>query len=519
MSTDGEMETTERTDSTPQRSRRTMSIASILEKNKVEVGSVSTPVGNKAGWEYSNKVKKVSRSEVDTPKKIDREKPRRISVKCELVLWRLFTLVGMLLVWGVVLVPVLLSGSQSAFEKEHNITINQQLLLKINLTGEMKITCPEHYIFSPVAKTCQPVCGQWNSAGDACYYIERVVFALIAIIGIITGIVALITWLCSFSTWQFQHHPIFMAIIVNLLQSVSIGIIDIPGRYYFTCGGVDIDNLTLENNPTIRTQILGAIIHSLALSNRIWFFVALTYILLRIWFPLRDFFNTNRKKIILIIIEMITCVLIPILTEVVTFSTGARYINSSKIALLVSDNRLLSAVFGFVPHALIASLTMTIILLIIYKIRSQVIINNTKILPIEKRLLFFSAIYFVLTVIVALSVSIHLVIDSNLEYQRDEYRSTITLNSILHPTNSSFAGTNFTVSSLLPLEDRLRITSTSAPLLIYLSGASNRMMFIVVFAVTYINLLSLSKLKSFFKTQPKVTHKPSNKVYSNSNTK
>ena len=519
MSSDVGMDTTECTDSVPQRGRRTMSIASILEKNKVEVESMSTPVGNKSGWAYSNKVKKDSQVELKTPKKIVREKPRRISVKCELVIWKVFTLVGMLVVWGVVLVPVILSGSQKLFETERNITINQQLLLKINLTGEMMITCPEHYIFSPVAKTCQPVCGQWNSAGDVCYYIERVVFALIAIVGIITGIVALITWLCSFSTWQFQHHPIFMAIIVNLLQNISIGIIDIPGRYYFTCGGVDIDNLTLEINPTLRTQILGAIIHSLALSNRIWFMVALIYILLRIWFPLREFFNTNRKRIILVIIEMITCVLIPILTEVVTFGTGARYINSYKISLLVSDNRLLSAVFGFIPHALITSITTTIILLIIYKIRSQVLISNTKILPLEKRLLFFSALYFALTVIVALSVSIHLVIDSNLEYQRDEYRTTITLNSTLHPTNSSFASTNITVSNLLPLEDRIRITSASAPLLVYLSGASNRMMFIVVFAVTYINLLSLSKLKSFFKIQPKGTPQPSNKVYSNSHTK
>ena len=519
MSTDVEMETTECNDSIPPKGRRTLSIASILEKNKTDVESVSTSGGSKTGWAYSNKVKKVSQSEVSIPKKTVEEKHRRVSVKCELVLWRLFTIFGMLLIWSVVLIPVILSGSQKLFEVERNKTINEQLLSTINLTGDMRITCPEHYIFSPVTKTCQPVCGKWNSAGDVCYYIERVTFALIAAVGIITGIVALITWLCTFSTWQFQHHPIFMAIIVNLLQSVAIGIIDIPGLYYFTCGGIDIDNMSVENNPTIRTQILGAIIHSLALSNRFWFFVALIYILLRICFPLRDFFNTNRKKIILIVIEITTCVLLPLLTEVITFSTGARYINSSKIALLVTDNRLLAGAFGFIPHALITSLTMTIILLIIYKIRTQVLANNTKILPIEKRLLFFSAIYFVLTIIVALSVSIHIVIDSNLEYQRDHYRATITLNSIIQPMNGSFASTNMTVSNLLPSEDRVQITSASAPLLIYLSGASNRMMFIVVFAVTYINVLSLSKFKSFFKTQPKAVSQRNNKVYSNSNTK
>ena len=85
--------------------------------------------------------------------------------------------------------------------------------------------------------------------------------------------------------------------------------------------------------------------------------------------------------------------------------------------------------------------------------------------------------------------------------------------------NGSFASTNMTVSNLLPSEDRVQITSASAPLLIYLSGASNRMMFIVVFAVTYINVLSLSKFKSFFKTQPKAVSQRNNKVYSNSNTK
>ncbi|KAI6647911.1 hypothetical protein LOD99_8372 [Oopsacas minuta] len=497
----------------PDRTRKTASIHNILERNlqMEELGQQSACNLNKKvsiGSIYANSQSGLITAKKTTNKHVD--KPRRISVKLEIILWRIFIIIGMLLVWSVVLIPVLLSSTQGVFEFPHNTTINEELLIKANLTNKI-VTCPFQYKFSPVVNSCQPICGKWSSCGPICYYFERATYTIIAIAGIITSCVALVTWIRLSSNWKFHHHPIFIGIIVNLIQSIAIGIIDIPGAYYFTCGGKDVDDLSVEKDHALRTQILGAIIHSFALSNRIWFVVALIYILLRISFPLREIFTTRKMKIILITIEIIVCICIPLLTEVITFATGSLYVHSPKILLPVPDNRLFAAFFGFVPHAFITSFTMSVILLIIYKIRTQIMANNTKIQGIEKRLLFFSGLYFLLTVIVAVSVSIHLVIDSELGYRVEEYRATLTLNSMVQPTNNSFASNN-TVLSLLPIEDRLRITDVSVPLQIYLSAASNRLMFIVVFAVTYINVFSISRVKALFN----LNSKPNN-VFTNKN--
>ena len=425
-------------------------------------------------------------------------KSREESGRSNIILWKLFISVSIILIWSVVLVPVTLSGFRKAFAVPYNITINEKLLLKLNLTNETVI-CPANYIYSPIVKTCQPICGHWSYCGEICYFIERVTYAVLAIVGITASLVALLSWIRLLSTWKFQHHPILIGIIVNLFQSIGIGVNDIPGVYYFACGGGDIDNDSLKIHPSIQTQILGAIVHSLVLSNRFWFLFALTYILLKVSFPLRDFFNTKRKKIILITIELCICFGIPLITEVITFGSGARYILSPKVSLLISNNPLFTAAFGYIPHALITSFTMSIIMLIIYNIRTKITGSDTSIQGIEKRLLLFSGLYFVLTVIIAISVSVHIVIDNRFKHLEDDYRATITLKSILHTPHNPL--TNSTVSNLLTTEDRLMMTEATAPVLIYLSGVSQRLMFIVVFAVTNINVFTLAKFKALFNSR------------------
>ena len=477
----------------PPREKRTFSIDNII--------------GNSMQMENSKEAR-LPATPQRTPKK-QSEKSRENSGKNRIILWKLFISVSMILIWSVVLVPLVLSGLRKVLAIPYNITINEELLIKLNLTNETVI-CPGNYIFSPVVKSCQPICGHWSSCGELCYLIERAVFAIFAIVGIAASLVALISWIRLSSTWKFQHHPILIGILVNLFQSIATGLYDIPGVYYFVCGGRDIDHDSLEKKANIHMQILGAIIHSLALSNRFWFVIALTYILLKVSFPLRDFFNTKRKRITLIIIELCICFGIPLITEVISFASGARYRLSPKASVLASDNPLFTAAFGYIPHALITSFTMSIIMLIIYNIRSKLIGNNTSIQGIEKRLLYFSALYFVLAVIIAVSVSIHIVIDSHLEAQVDKYRATITLNSFLRTPDNPF--TNNTVSDLLSREDKLRITEATRPILIYLSGGTQRLMFMVVFAVTNINVFTLAKFKALFKLKINSTS-----VFGNSN--
>ena len=461
--------------------------------------SISHIIGNPKQTESNLDVQPHATPQRTTKKSEEkREKPSREN----LILWKLFTLVSMVLIWCVVLIPVTLSGLRRVFAGSYNTTVNEELLTKINLTNETVI-CSDLYIYSPVVRTCQPICGHWSSCGEKCYFIERVTYAVIAVVGIVASLVALISWIRLLSTWKFQHRPIFIGIIVNLFQSIAIGICDIPGVYYFICGGEDTDIDSMMIHPNIHTQVIGALIHSLALSNRLWFVIALVYILLKISFPLRDFFDTKKKKVALVILELFICFGIPIITEIISFGAGARYILSSHQSILVSDNRLFAAAFGYIPHALITSFTMSIIMLIIYTIRSKLIGKDVSIQGIEKRLLFFSALYFLLTVIIAASVSVHVVIDPKLDAQEDHYRVTLTLNSLLHTPDHPLA--NNTVSSLLSQEDRLRITEATAPLLIYLTGGSQRLMFIVVFAVTNINIFTIAKFKSLFNSKRRAT--------------
>ena len=104
-----------------------------------------------------------------------------------------------------------------------------------------------------------------------------------------------------------------------------------------------------------------------------------------------------------------------------------------------------------------------------------------------------------LTVIIAVSVLVHIVMDNRFEYLEDDYRTTITLKSILHTPHNPL--TNSTVSNLLTTEDRLMITEATESVLVYLSGGSQRLMFIVVFAVTNINVFTLAKFKALFNSR------------------
>ena len=440
------------------------------------------------------------------------EKP--INKSKRLIFWRLFLVTGIALSWVVVSVSLVIGSMQFFYKGTYNETINEKLLAKINITNET-IICPDTYIFSKMVNTCQPVCGKWRSCGIVCFYLERVAYAILTIIGIIVGIFSIFTWIRLIFTWKFQHHPIFIGIVVNFFLSLSFSISDIPGIYYTQCGGVDIDYPTICNNPNLEIQIQGTLTHCLALSNRMWFIVALLHILYTIWHPLKEASPTKWRKMGIIFIEFGICFGIPLAMEVISFGIGARYTINHKTSAIVSNNEVLKAVFGYIPHAIISPVTITIVIITVYKTRTVVIKSGVSmkkaqnLLGIEKRLIAFSGIYFILTLIIATSISLILLTSDQVTAEMRDHAAMLTLRSTILEDGTHLH--NMTVASLLSYSDQLRITETSAPVQIYLLGVNDRILFIMDFAVVNVNVFSLFK----FKACGKKTNEASSIIISN----
>ena len=472
-----------------------------LEKKNKYSPKKQLSITNILGSEYKSQQSNNQAKEIIQKRSPADEKTSRAR---KVIFWKLFLVVSVILIWSSIIVPFMISGSRNAFDVQYNISINEQLLQKINLPNESVIICADTYTYSPLMRSCQPTCGKWSPCGAICFYMERILYALLAILGIFLGIIAMLTWLIFISSCQFQHHPIFIGIIVNLTQSIAIGISDIPGIYYFYCGGIDVDFETLNSTPQLRTQILGAIIHTLALSNNLWFVVALVHIYIRIAFPLRHFFNTRRKKIVIVMIELVICICTPILTDVISFGIGAHYIVSLKNLSAVSTSLAVNAAFGFVPFGFLTCLKMMIIVMIIYKARTSILMSGLnlkaqKIMPIEKKLLITSALFFLLIVVIGASRSAHHIVDPTIDLQLRNYEARITLDGTIKSHGMPYGNT--TVSQLLTYEEQQLITDVNLPFQIYFLGLSERLMFIVVFTTVHINVFRIEKVKTWYRSK------------------
>ena len=110
---------------------------------------------------------------------------------------------------------------------------------------------------------------------------------------------------------------------------------------------------------------------------------------------------------------------------------------------------------------------------------------------IEKRLLVFSTLYFIISSIIVVSILVHTFIDTSINKAFDDYLAFITLNSTYTYTNIS--STNETLSNLLNPFNSSLIQEPAKPLLVYIRGMGNRLMFIVVFVVITVPCCNKSK--------------------------
>ena len=369
-----------------------------------------------------------------------------------------------------------------------NKTTNEELLESINLSSII-VSCPDQYVYSEVSTKCQPACGKWSNCGYVCLYLKHALLAVTALVGVLVSTYAVFSWIRFRHTWKFLHYPILFCICVNLLLSISFCISDIPGIFVFYCHTKTIALDDLNQDAGIHIQIQGTLLHYLGLSNRLWFLMALIHILLMVSFPMKNIFAERKARFITLFVENSICFGLPVVLEVIPYAFGIRYFFFDEIDMPTLDNVIANSLVGFTPHVIITCLTMTLVICILYKTRIQALKmkefgEGYQLQTIEKRLLVFSTLYFIISSIIVVSILVHNFIDTDINKAFEDYLAFITLESPY--VNLSSTSTNETLRLLkefLSPPDQGLIEEVTAPFLFFIRGMGNRLMFIAVFVV------------------------------------
>ena len=167
---------------------------------------------------------------------------------------------------------------------------------------------------------------------------------------------------------------------------------------------------------------------------------------------------------------------------------------------------------GSTTHANLTHHTHACIVIIVYKIQwqMQLVSENTggqqKVQPLEKRLMFFSILYFLLNLVIIISFMTKSLRDNFVEEGTNNFLAFVTLQSTFQATNSvTTIGTNKTLSLLSPA-DQLRVESADKPLAVYVHGIGIRMEFILVLSVLNVSCqVSCCKRKLFVPSSTKLS--------------
>ena len=422
--------------------------------------------------------------------------------KKKLWIWRLIAVFCIIPGWIITFAPILPRFFTESFPK-FNISQNEMLLDKLNLSN-VTVLCPEGYTFSRVEQRCSTVCGYYDNYPLPLTICKRVLLSTIAVINTGITILAIYRLIRYRKKYKFQHHPIYVGVFTNLFLSIIIGVPDILGANIFFCGGKQIDYATLNANPTIQVHIHGTLIGIFSISNRLWFLMALILIFLAT-FPLLNIFNRKRNRVIIIVVEIAVCVAFPVVCGLVPFFPFSGYELSQNIMLPVSINKIIGAVFGFIPQLVITGLTLTAVVLIVYRIHSQIQIGYTRtgkrvgMQPIEKRLIFFSILYFALNFVISLTLVSLIIFDNIIEKESNDYVSYLTLNRPYYPHSVHLTGLNKT-SYLLSPEDQMLVEQRNPFFIIFIQDLGIRSLFILVLSVLN---FSCSKKKLCLKKKKK----------------
>ena len=400
-------------------------------------------------------------------------------------LWRLIAVMCIVFAWVATLAPYA-SPVYTKLIPAPNISQNELLLEKLNLSN-VTVLCPDPFIYSAGKQLCQVKCGTAFLGYD--HYSKRCLYTIVGIINIVISVAAFIRIIKIRKELKFEHHPIFIGVIVNLIQSFVIGIPDIIGSDIFYCENKDIDFNFLNDNPPIQLQIVGALLSPLGISNRLWFIMAIALIFLSVSFPLKDFFGPRRNRIVVVVIEIAVCIVYPLISVLVAFIPFTGYELSDVGLLPGTPKRINRLIFGFTTHMLISGVTITLIILIIYKIHSKVqngadeTGKRQAMLPIEKRLMFFSLIYFILLILIGMVLIANFISINRIRYQRNDFFAMLTLQSpYMSNAINSTSMLNRTLTLLSP-QDQLLVRDGMMPFDFQINGMIIRLMFVTVLPV------------------------------------
>ena len=191
------------------------------------------------------------------------------------------------------------------------------------INDNTSLVCPEPYLFSQTERKCVYSCGAFHSCGFTCIIVEKVIFAILSICGILLSFVNLVSWPFVGSLKSFTHIGIFIVICIVAFMVVQLAIPGILGASIFFCNNEFVTVEDVNWRFPFRINIYGGLYDYFNLLTLYWLFFSIFNISLVLFFPLK-LQDKNKVKVAIIIAEICLSIL-PLFSIVIPFTDGKLY--------------------------------------------------------------------------------------------------------------------------------------------------------------------------------------------------
>ena len=299
-----------------------------------------------------------------------------------------------------------------------------------NTSSNYSISCPEDYVFN--CTMCVPICGLWHPSGESYYIGYRVTTILAAVIDLIFSLFGLIILIKVPSTFKFpQINYLFMfinAVVFSLILTAAA----LPGPYLFFCEQRKEDYAIVAADPSLHITIIGVIAQLSYFSFNLWFLCAVLNVFFIVYFPSWQILQSRKNKLILFVIESCISFGIPPLFPIIYLAIYREYTFVRLPQIPFTTDQIALLIFVVFPLLTITAISLTLIVLTIYKLQLQKLVvmgtrQRIQLRPFEIRLVIFAICLGVVVFVVFLEASFDVRNNKIVQFYLEEFWSCLTL--------------------------------------------------------------------------------------------
>ena len=394
------------------------------------------------------------------------------------------SVVSSLAIWTILLVPLIVLivkvGTNLELASTNNTIFN--LLPPINVTSNYsnftieRVECVDNFVYVPGDEICYPEC-DWNPSGDDSVKIVGLFLGILSVFSIVLCTATLIAWLLlSCIDWKkFRFHydfqlprtSLFMVVMSSLFLVVINASIDLMQRDFFFCQFTKdgqsyllphmFNSVSNVLDIKIITNVIGALNNYSFLVTIGWILLSLLNIMVVVFFP--QLRNSFRKRIFIFLVQCFCCFGLNIIPIVIAISVNPEspYVVNILASFIGISNPLVFFLFFAFPHFLTPSLVISLIIIIITKLRlvslrsKEMTGQAIKLTDLEKRLIIYSFGLMVLLLVHGIDIILLAFLTPGYFESVTKFILCMTVNSPILTLPSNFTGSNATLNNTVPV--------------------------------------------------------------------